>query len=344
MRLAAGTVTELDVAQAETTLSQLEAHIRRSNHVRVAEDQLCILLGMPPADLHQRLGTTPIPAAAPEVVVGIPAELLCRRPDVRQAQFNAAAQAEQIGIAAAQFYPIVSLNGTIDYQAAKFSDLFKSTAFGGSIGPSFQWNILNYGRILNNFRYQDQKFRELLLIYCNTVLTAHQQVEDSIVAFLQQQEREKTLAQGTVAAEKAVNIVIEQYRVGQKGVDFNRVAIVEQALAQEQQLLAERAGPDCPGVGPGVPELGRRLADSPGAAARGAAKSPAAQCRQAGRDDPRPGGTGSLRPAGGRRGPAGQEGVASNPGAGRCPSPDAGPHCEAGPQAAALVAGGRACP
>jgi hypothetical protein len=74
------------------------------------------------------------------------------------------------------------------------------------------------------------------------VLTAHQQVEDSIVAFLQQQEREKTLAEGTVAAEKAVNIVIEQYRVGQKGVDFNRVATIEQALAQQQQLLADARG------------------------------------------------------------------------------------------------------
>jgi NodT family efflux transporter outer membrane factor (OMF) lipoprotein len=243
VRLAAGTVTELDVAQAETTLSQLEAQIPQFEiNRRLAEDQLCILMGMPPADLHQRLGTAPIPATAPEVVVGIPAELLSRRPDVRQAQFNAAAQAEQIGIAAAQFYPLVSLNGTLDYQAQRFSDLFKTTAMGGSIGPSFQWNIFNYGRILNNFRYQDQKFRELLLTYCNTVLTAHQQVEDSIVAFLQQQEREKTLAQGTVAAEKAVNIVIEQYRVGQKGVDFNRVATIEQALAQQQQLLADARG------------------------------------------------------------------------------------------------------
>jgi NodT family efflux transporter outer membrane factor (OMF) lipoprotein len=243
VRLAAGTVTELDVAQAETTLSQLEAQIPQFEITRrLAEDQLCILMGMPPADLHQRLGTAPIPAAAPEVVVGIPAELLSRRPDVRAAQFLAAAAAEQIGINATQFYPLVSLNGTLDYQAQRFSDLFKSTAFGGSVGPSFQWNILNYGRILANVHLADATFRDNLLGYCNTVLTAHQQVEDSIVAFLQQQEREKTLAKGTVAAEKAVEIVIEQYRVGQKAVDFNRVAIVEQALAQQQQLLADARG------------------------------------------------------------------------------------------------------
>jgi outer membrane protein TolC len=209
---------------------------------RQAENQLCVLMGMPTTSLRERLGTAPIPQPGPEVVVGIPAELLCRRPDVRQAQYDAAAQAEQIGIAAAQFYPAISLTGTLSYDAAKFSDLFRSTAMGGSVGPSFQWSILNYGRILGNFHYQDAKFRELLLAYCNAVLTAHQEAENGIVTFLEAQQKEKVLAQGEVAAEKAVEIVIEQYRVGQKGVDFNRVATIEQALAQQQDLLAQSRG------------------------------------------------------------------------------------------------------
>ncbi|MGA2063826.1 MAG: TolC family protein [Thermoguttaceae bacterium] len=243
VRLAAGTVTDLDVAQAETALSQLESQIPQFEITRrQAENQLCVLMGMPTVSLRERLGAAPIPAVAPEVVVGVPAELLCRRPDVRQAQYDAAAQAEQIGIAAAQFYPAISLTGTLSYDAAKFSDLFRSTAMGGSVGPSFQWSILNYGRILGNFHYQDAKFRELLLAYCNAVLTAHQEAENGIVTFLEAQQKEKVLAQGEVAAEKAVEIVIEQYRVGQKGVDFNRVATIEQALAQQQDLLAQSRG------------------------------------------------------------------------------------------------------
>src|SRR5207253_7376175 len=116
-------------------------------------NQLCILLGIPPEDLRARLGPPPktlIPTAPTEVAVGIPADLLRRRPDVRRAERQAAAQSAQIGIAEAEFYPHVSLNGNIGYSAAHFNRLFTSNAVTGSIGPTFQWNILNYGRILKD--------------------------------------------------------------------------------------------------------------------------------------------------------------------------------------------------
>jgi outer membrane protein TolC len=178
--------------------------------------------------------------------VGIPAQLLCRRPDVRVAQFNAAAQAEQIGIAMAQFYPSISINGTINYQAQRFADLFKNTAFGGSVGPSFTWDILNYGRLLNNVRFQDATFQELLLTYRNTVLAANQDVENSIVTFLRSQEAEKLLYESVVAAEEAKDIVIQQYQVGARvagvSVDFNRVSVILQALVTQQNLLAQARG------------------------------------------------------------------------------------------------------
>jgi outer membrane protein TolC len=244
----------LDDAQLETTLSQLEATIPPLEAaVRGDENHLCQLMGIPPCDLHKRLGEAPIPRVAPEVVVGVPAELLRRRPDVRLAQFKAAAQAEQIGIAQAQFYPMLTINGNFDYQGTKFADLFKSSAFGGSFGPSFQWNILNYGRILNNVRLQDQTFRELLLDYCDTVLLAHEKVEGAIALFLAYQRQEKVLATGEEPAKEAVVTIAKQFAVGFRrpgaaagvgGVSdiINRTVIVEQALAAQQDQLAVARG------------------------------------------------------------------------------------------------------
>ena len=116
-----GIVGELDVDQARSTLEQTEAGIPELEIAqRQAANQLCILLGIPPQDLQARLGSGTIPTAPPEVAVGIPADLLRRRPDVRRAERQAAAQSAQIGIAEAQFYPSISINGTIGYSAQNF--------------------------------------------------------------------------------------------------------------------------------------------------------------------------------------------------------------------------------
>src|SRR5262249_54040940 len=147
------------------------------------------LLGMPPAQMQARLGKAPIPIAPPDVAVGIPADLLRRRPDVRRAERLAAAQCAQIGVAVSDFYPHISILGTIDFQANRFKDLFNGKALSGSIGPSFKWDILQYGRILNNVHLQDARFLELVEAYKQTVLTANQETENGLVTFLKAQER-----------------------------------------------------------------------------------------------------------------------------------------------------------
>jgi NodT family efflux transporter outer membrane factor (OMF) lipoprotein len=237
-RLDAGRTSELDVDQAQTTLSQTEAQIPQLEiSSRQSMNALCVLLGAPPADMQSRLGTRAIPAAPAEAVIGIPAELLTRRPDIRRAERNAAAQAEQIGIAQADFYPHLSICGTIDYQAQNFKDMFRSSAFTGAVGPQFTWNILNYGRISNNVKLQDAKLQELLLVYRQAVLQANSETENGLVTYLRAQERARMLGESVVAAQKAVNIVVDQYKVGT--VDFNRVATIEQNLVQEQDLQVQ---------------------------------------------------------------------------------------------------------
>jgi outer membrane protein TolC len=233
--------TELDYDQALSTLRQTEALIPPQQiDCRLAEDALCVLLGIPAVDLEPILGTGPIPSAPPEVAVGMPADLLRRRPDVRQKERLAAAQGEQIGIDQSNLYPAFYINGSIGYQAQNFPDLFRSNALSGSVGPSFQWNVLNYGRIVNTVRADDALFQALVVDYQQSVLQADREVEDGLVTFLRSQRQSKLLDESVAAAEKAVNIVVLQYQKG--AVDFNRYAVIEQNLVTQQDLAAQARG------------------------------------------------------------------------------------------------------
>jgi NodT family efflux transporter outer membrane factor (OMF) lipoprotein len=240
-RYRGGTGTELDVDQAQSNLSQTESDIPQLEiQLRQASNQLCILLGIPAEDLHSRLSTAGIPAAPVEVAAGIPADLVRRRPDVRRAERLAAAQSAQIGIAESDFYPHIVLEGSFGYSAEHLNTLFTPRAFNGSFGPTFDWKLLNYGRILNNVRAQDAQFQALVTAYQNTVLTAGAEVENGLVFFLKAQERVKSLSDSVNAAQKAVNIALVQYRNGV--IDFNRVALLQQNLVQQQDLLAQARG------------------------------------------------------------------------------------------------------
>src|SRR5262249_25674034 len=154
--------------------------------------------------------------------VGIPADLLRRRPDVRRAERQAAAQSAQIGVAESEFYPHISILGTIDFQANRFSHLFRGDAMSGNIGPSFRWDILNYGRLLNNVRLQDAHFQELVTVYQQTVLNADREVENGLVSFLKAQERYRLQKKSVDAGRSALDTVQVQWELGT--VDFTRVA------------------------------------------------------------------------------------------------------------------------
>lgn len=237
----AGVVDKVDVEQARSTLQQTEATVPE---LQIAQRQyanaLCTLIGIPPEDLERCLGSRPIPTAPPEVALGIPADLLRRRPDVREAERQAAAQSAQIGIAQADFYPHIFINGTIGVSAQRFADLFREQALMGNVGPSFTWNILNYGRIANNARLQDARFQELVATYQNTVLNANQEVENGLVQFLRAQQRTRFQRASVESEQKAVNITLAQYTAG--AVDLTRVTLLQQNLVTLQDTLAQAQG------------------------------------------------------------------------------------------------------
>ena len=254
-RYEGGVADQLDVAQAKALLKQTQATIPPLEAgLRQSKNALAILLGILPTEVQSLLGPPEsIPTAPIEVAVGIPAELLRRRPDVRLAEFQAAAQSAQIGIAKADLYPSFSLVGSIGLQSsdkggirsnnANFSDLFTSGGITYFIGPTFQLPILNYGRLKNNVRVQDARFQQLVVSYQNTVLRAFQDVEDATVGFLRTQEQKTFLAESVEQYKLSVELSLIQYSEGL--TDFQRVIDAQRNLAQQEDAFASATGAVC---------------------------------------------------------------------------------------------------
>jgi NodT family efflux transporter outer membrane factor (OMF) lipoprotein len=240
-------VTILDVNQAKTVLEQTRSTIPGLQIILgQANDTLCILLGVPPHDLEHELGpgpelnADPLPALPNWVAAGVPADLLRRRPDIRGAERQVASQSAQIGVAEAALYPAIFINGNLGYEAQDLTKLFQSASFMGSITPSFQWNILNFGRILNNMHLQEAKTQELIASYQDLVLTAAQQVQTSLRGFLRSREQAESLARSVTAAVAATQEGFKQFRAGT--VPFNTVFNLETTRVQQQDNLAVAQG------------------------------------------------------------------------------------------------------
>lgn len=236
-RFRAGTASELDVDQAQSDLSKTLSDIPLFERFsRLESNRLCQLLGMSPQDLQKEMGPGKIPTAPAEVAVGMPAELLARRPDVREAERNAAAACAKIGVAVTELYPHISIVGNLGWSALQYSNLWSQPAFFGTVGPTFHWNVLQYGRLMNHIRFQDAEFQAAVANYQNTVVKAGMEVENGLVMFLKGQERAKELRNAVEAATRAANIAQVQYKAGT--TDFNRVSLLQEKLLSRQLDLA----------------------------------------------------------------------------------------------------------
>jgi NodT family efflux transporter outer membrane factor (OMF) lipoprotein len=239
-----GSASELDVFQATNVLEQTRAAIPQLTiQLQQGQNALCVLLGVPPQSLGMLLSRSVgrIPSPPRTVVVGIPADLLRRRPDVRAAELAALAQSAQIGIAETQLYPAISITGTFGGSAstANGHTLGQVVAWKGvayAAGPSFQWNILNYGQITNNIRLQDAKLQQLLVDYQNTVLSAQQEVDNGLATYLQSRTQAEFLRRSVQAANSALRIARDQYELG--ATSFTTVLTAEQNLLQAQNSFA----------------------------------------------------------------------------------------------------------
>jgi len=203
-------------------------------------------------------GSSGIPVPPKTVAVGIPADLVRRRPDIRAAELAAMAQSAQVGIAEANLYPAFSLSGVFGTSAStvgrsKLKRVFEGNGITFAFGPSFQWNILNYGQITNQVRVEDAALQTLLVDYQNTVLKAQQEVENGLTSFLQGRDQVDYLRQSVAAANAALGIALLQYNLGTR--DFTTVLTAEQNLYTAQNNLAMAEG----GVSAGLASVYRAL-------------------------------------------------------------------------------------
>jgi NodT family efflux transporter outer membrane factor (OMF) lipoprotein len=240
-RFQGGVTGEVDVEQIKALLGTFEAFIPGLEvERREAANALCVLLGIPTVDLTTEFGPGMIPPVPPNVAAGIPADLLRRRPDVRRAERHVAEQSEQIGIATANLYPAFFINGTIGVSSSPLNRLFEPKSLTGGVGPSFQWPILNYGRLVNNIHVQEANFQERVVNYQNTVLVANKEAEDGLVQFLKYQEQARLRAGAVAAARKAVDLALDMYQEGR--TDITRVFQMEREVTFLQREYVKSLG------------------------------------------------------------------------------------------------------
>lgn len=237
-RFNAGLSSELDVAQAQTQLASTESTVPTlETTARQSMHQLATLLGMPPAKMVEQLSVVaPVPGTPPEVPVGLPSELLRRRPDVRRAERELAAATARIGIATADLFPRFSLNGALGQSAMSLSDIALGSSTFWSFGPAISWNIFDGGATRANIEIQNARTEQALGAYEKAVLTSFQEVESALIAYSREQERRKSLREAVESSSRAYGISRELYASGL--VDFLRVLESQRSLFVSQEALA----------------------------------------------------------------------------------------------------------
>lgn len=233
-----GLASELDTSRAQAQAANtrsliplLEEDIQRSIH------RLSVLLGKAPAELETQLASTAaIPPAVPGIPVGLPSDLLRRRPDVRQAEREAAAATARVGVATADLFPRFFLTGAAGLQSLNASDFFDAGSRFWSLGPSVSWPIFTAGRIRQNIRVQNAREEQALIRYEQTVLLSLEEVENALVAVGKEQEHYRALVESEAANRRAVELANERYRSGL--VDFLNVLETQRTLLAAQDDLA----------------------------------------------------------------------------------------------------------
>lgn len=241
-RCLTGLATELAVQQGRYNMENTRSEIPiLKTGLEEALNQLAVLLGEQPGAVHAVLQQqTPIPVTPLEVAVGVPANALRQRPDVRKAERNLAAQTARVGEATAELYPKFTLVGTIGLETLSLSDLFTAGSRTYSIGPSVSLPIFNAGAIRSNIEIQSALQEQALAQYEAAVLNALQEVENALVAYAQEQNRRAALKEATDAARQAAILAQNQYNAGM--IDFSDVLDAQRSLLSFQDQLANSEG------------------------------------------------------------------------------------------------------
>jgi NodT family efflux transporter outer membrane factor (OMF) lipoprotein len=241
-RFEAGLVSALDVEQARSNVENTRARLPSlRTGIEAAKNRLAVLLGEFPGILEsQFLATKDIPETPLEVAVGVPAEVLRRRPDVRRAERQLAAQTARVGVATADLYPTLSLPGSIGLEALATHHLFASGSRAWNLTSSLAWPVFRGGAIRQNIEVQNALQEQALQQYEATILRALEEVENALVAYAEEQERRLALAEATASARRAAELARDQYASGL--IDFQSVLDAERSLLSSQDQFAQSQG------------------------------------------------------------------------------------------------------
>lgn len=240
-RFDAGLTTELDVQQATTQLATTQAALPTiEGGIRRAIYRLGILTGQHPGALVAELSADgAIPSASAPVALGLPSDLVRRRPDVAAAERGIAAATARIGVATADFFPRFDLAGSLGLRSDGLDNFGDATSRFWSIGPGFRWPVLDWGRIRNNVRVQDARTEQALISYERTVLTSFEDVESALASYTSELARAEALSRAVDASRRAVALAEQQYSSGLR--DFLNVLTTQRAQFEaEDQLVASR--------------------------------------------------------------------------------------------------------
>lgn len=234
-----GLANNLDVQQASTLLATTRAVVPTlETALQASIHRLGVLLGQPPEALQTELSSVaPIPTVPPTVPVGLPSELLLRRPDVGMAERQLAAATANIGVAKADLFPKFYLTGVAGFESVSASDWFDAGSRFWSAGPTVQWNIFDAGRIRANIKIQNARQEEALANYEQTTLSAFEDVENALVAYAKEQVRRRSLEDAVNSSQESLRLANQLYANGLS--DFINVLDAERSLYQAQDALVQ---------------------------------------------------------------------------------------------------------
>lgn len=243
-RFQAGLTTQLDVEQARYNLESTRSRIPTlRSSLDASKNRIAVLLGEGPGSVHQVLEPKgPIPVTPLEVAVGLPADALRRRPDVRRAERLLAAQTARVGVATAELYPKFSLTGSIGLETLSMDRLFHAgtRTYSMGIGPGISWPIFRAGSIRKNIEVQNALQEQALIRYESTLLRALEEVENALTAYAEEQQRRLSLIEAAQAAQQAVELARDKYSAGL--IDFSDVLDSERSLLSFEDQRAQSDG------------------------------------------------------------------------------------------------------
>lgn len=241
-RYQAGLSDELAVQQARFNLENTRSKIPTlRTGLEGAINRIAVLLGEQPGKVHGELkNQEPMPVTLLNVAVGVPADVMRRRPDVRKAERDLASQTAKVGVATADLYPKFKLSGTIGFDALSIGNLFLSGSGTYGFGPSISLPIFAGGATRQNIEVQSALQEQYLIAYETAVLNALEEVENSLVAVAEEQSRRQSLLDATTAAKQADELAKTKYQAGL--TDFSSVLDAERSLLSFEDELAQSEG------------------------------------------------------------------------------------------------------